>query len=344
MRDTIVSDSDIRYLAISMINAETERDRQTQIGASSFSNPCDNCLAAELAGHKRFNEFAERPYLGRALGTLLHNGLEGRQHIAQALHPGAEMEQRVTCAVIPGYGEIPGHFDARLTNKSILDWKGSKRHLMAILEDILQERGQHRVGLEPRWTQAKDTKAYKGGFKFKADEHTTVSFSYVEFQKERQAMAHKHLWYYGQQNLYMRASGAARASIVYIARDGTGFFDNPAFSGYDDPERKHDILVVSFNYDEAYTDALIQRGTDIVAALAGGAEISSFASHEACKFCSGEHEKARRRLDIEWDDLGLPAREVTTKQLRAQELIDQGVDMAPATGIPVIPTLDPVAA
>lgn len=141
LQERVLTDSDVRYLAVSMVNAETERDRQQQIGASTLSNPCDNCLAAEFLGQSRFDEFADRPFLGRSLGTLMHNGLEQRQHIAQAMFPGALMEQKVTCATIPGYGEIPGHFDLQPTAGSIVDWKGSLRKRIALLEDFLQSTG-----------------------------------------------------------------------------------------------------------------------------------------------------------------------------------------------------------
>lgn len=283
--ERVLTDADVRYFAISMIDMETERDRQEQIGASTLSNPCDNCLAAEFAGETRFSEFADRPYLGGALGTLLHNGLELRKAVAEALYPGAEMEQRVSCAFIPGYGEIPGHFDVQPTKWHILDWKGSTRKKIALLEDYLQRRGLHRVGLEPRWAKQKDTARGAGGYKFAADSETTIALSAKKYDEAMEEMAMKYLGYYGQQQLYMRGKNARRASLIFIARDGTGFFDNPQFSGYDDPERKHDIFVLSFAYNEAYAGALIQRGNDIWSALQNGSKIKDFTSHEHCYYC-----------------------------------------------------------
>ncbi|MDF2990252.1 MAG: 62, gp43 [Microbacterium sp.] len=307
MQQRVLADADVRYLAVSMINMETDRDRQEQIGASTLSNPCDNCLAAEFRGDKRVSEFADRPFLGGALGTLFHNGLELRQNIANGIYPGALMEQKVSCCTIPGYGEIPGHFDLQPTAWHILDWKGSLRWKIAILEDLLQAKGLHRVGLAPRWKKQKDTKAYEGGYKFEADSHTTVSLSAKEYREEMAEMEHKYLGYYGQQNLYMHSKQAKRASLVFIARDGTGFFDNPEFSGYDDLERKHDIFVWSFTYDPSYTQALIQRGTDIVAAIHAGAKPGDFQSHEHCFYCNTQAEHFVDVPRIEYAALDTPA-------------------------------------
>ena len=287
---TVLTDSTVRFFALSMIHAETERDRQTQIGASSFSNPCDRCLAAEFAGQDRFSEHAERPFLGRDLGTLIHAGLEDRQSIAQQMFPGVQMEQRVVCALIPGYGEIPGHFDVQPTEHHIIDWKGSLRWRIALLEDVLQAKGRHRVDSAPRWVKQKDTKAYIGGRKFDADERTTISLSNTAYLAEMEQMEHKYRWYYGQQQLYMGAVGAKRASLVFIARDGTGYFDNPEFSGYDNPDVKHDVFVLSFDFNAAYHSALISRGTHIWQTLSAGEGIATFDSHPSCHYCTTEAE------------------------------------------------------
>ena len=308
LQDRVLESHEVHYFAAAMIGAETERDRQTQIGASSLSNPCDNCLAAEFSGIHRFSEFAERPYFGRSLGTLIHVGLAERQAIADEMFPGIRMEERVSCAFIPGYGEIPGHFDAQPTAQHVLDWKGSLRWRIALLEDLLQIRGLHRVGSEPRWKKQKDTKAYEGGYKFAADERTVVSLSAKEYRHEMEEMEYKYKWYFGQQNLYANAVSAAAASLIFIARDGTGFFDNPAFSGFNDPDRKHDIFVLTFAFSKTYTEALIARGTRIWELLSAGAPLSTFTPHELCSYCTYAAQEMLDVPPIEYSSLDTPAR------------------------------------
>lgn len=307
MQQRILQDSDIRFLAVSMINAETERDRQQEIGASSLSNPCDKCLAADFMGVEWGVAFADRPFLGASLGTLFHMGLQERLPVAQGIYPGAEAEQKVACCVIPGYGVVPGHFDLQPTAWHIVDWKGSDRTKIALLEDYMQSINRHRVGLAPRWEKQRDTKAGEGGRKFKLDAETVVTYSARKYREEMASMGLKYLSYFGQQNLYMHAKGAKRASLVMIARDGTGYFDNPEYGGYDDEERKHDIFVVSFPYDQAYTLALIQRGTDIWSAIQGGADLSAFAPHEDCYVCKKAADKHIGGPEIEYAGLDEPA-------------------------------------
>lgn len=308
MIERVLTDSEVRYLAVSMIHAETERDRQQVIGASSLSNPCDVCLAADLAGVDRGVNFADRPFLGRDLGTLFHAGLNERLPIAQQIYPGAESEQAVECCIIDGYGAVPGHYDLQPTAWHIVDWKGSLRKKIALLEDYLQSRGLHREGLEPRWEKQKGTKTTEGGYKFKADAETVVSYSATKYREEMTSMAMKYLSYYGQQNLYMHAKRARRASLVLIARDGTGYFDNPEYAGYDSEDAKHDIFVLSFAYDRAYTEALIQRGNDIWAALERGVMISQFNAHPDCYVCKKAAQKIKEGgPEVEYQDLGSPA-------------------------------------
>lgn len=106
------------------IFAPTERDSQTLIGPSGLGNPCDVCLALELAvtlGHEQPDPGANLPTW---IGTAMHSYIEMR--LAQETN--LLLEHRVTVGEIAGYGTIKGtadvyHRDVQL----IVDWKGSSK-------------------------------------------------------------------------------------------------------------------------------------------------------------------------------------------------------------------------
>jgi len=311
--DAVLSDSDVRYLAIRMINAETERDRQAQLGASNISNPCDNCLAAEFKGEDRTSEFRDRPFLGRSLGTLFHNGLEGRVDIARSLYGNARAEHRVICGIIPGYGPIPGHIDLSPTGAHVIDWKGSERDKTLPLIDFIEKMN----GREPIY--GRRHRAFKGETEYmkivvnkKTDEAEWVkittrdvlaALSEKEWEEQQGAMAHKYQHYYGQNQLYQRGSGARRGSLVFINRDGTGYFDNPEYSRYEDATAVHDVFVLSFNRDDAYVEALLQRAADIFEQVTAGRPVAEFTSADHCHYCKELANDLSRRPDVSFTGL-----------------------------------------
>lgn len=318
--DAVLTDSDVRYLAIRMINAETARDRQVQLGASSISNPCDNCLAAEFKGEDRTSEFRDRPFLGRSLGTLFHNGLEGRIDVARELHPGARAEHRVICGIIPGYGPIPGHIDLSPTSAHVIDWKGSERDKTLPLIDYIEKQNgrepiygrRHRAfKAETEYTRIViDKKTEEAEWVKITKRDVLAALSEKEWEEQQHSMAHKYQWYYGQNQLYQRGAGARRGSLVFINRDGTGYFDNPEYSRYEDPTAVHDVFVLSFNRDDAYADALLQRATDIFQQLQQGRPVGEFDSADHCHFCKEAAEDLFRRPDLQFDGLFGDAGEV----------------------------------
>lgn len=272
----IASDEDIRFLTIGLLKAPTDRDRQTRIGASDLSNGCDRCLAHIIAGHPRSSAIADRSWMGRVLGTAFHKILELRiRYLIKkgmatliGLHPEAQTEQHVNFAVFEHYGEVGGTIDVILNEHQIIDWKGSTRKKICILIDYLAR-------------QAGEEEIF-------GRRHTWVKLSEREYAEEMEKMAYKVTGYYGQQTLYMRGSGRVRASLVFIARDGTGTFDNPEGARYTDPKVVHDVYVLSFDYDPAYADALIARGQYIINHLAAGGSPNDFQAHDLCFYCSQE--------------------------------------------------------
>lgn len=310
--DRVLTDQDVRYLAVQMVNAETERDRQVQLGASNVSNPCDNCLAAEFAGHNRSMLFWERPYFGRALGTLSHKGMEERVEIARKLYPGARAEDAVICGIAPGYGPIPGHFDLAPTGAHVLDWKFLKRQSALAMVDFLEIQ----AGREPRYgPKHKDIERAGEWVLLELDPKkdpqwvkitrrtANTSLSEREYAELLLEVEHTYQHYYGQNVLYQRGIGARRGSVVVISRDGTGYFDNPQYDRYDDPTAVHDINVFSFAYDADYADALLERAGDIFQLVQSGKPVHEFKSATHCKFCKEATQDLNRVPDLDFTDV-----------------------------------------
>lgn len=289
------TDQEIRNLTIGLLKMKTARDKQARIGASTLSNQCDVCLAFEFLGQSTFSAIADRAWMGRVLGTAFHSILE--QRVAQAkqegietllgLHPEAQAERHVEICHIPGYGPVGGTIDLDLILQ-LIDWKGSTRQKIALLIDYLRST----EGLEPMF-----------GRKHRAiAEHGKTMMSEAEYAKNMLAMKYKVEGYYGQATLYMHGGKRRRASLVFIARDGTAVFDNPAGERYEDPTAVHDVYVLSFNYDPAYAEALIARGTTIWQHLEAGAKPTDFTPNPQCMNCEkAAEEKLRAAQNVDID-------------------------------------------
>lgn len=267
----MLTDAEVRHLAIELLTAPTARDRQRRIGASNLSNQCDRCLAANFLGDPRETPFTAKTWMGRVLGTAFHAVLEQRiaehkQSIMQRF-PNAVPERHVFFAEIVGYGPVGGTIDLDLgpEESHLIDWKGSTRKKLCILVDYIRST----QGLDPVYGRT----------------HKAVKLSENEYEAEMKKMAYKVQGYYGQQDLYMHGSGRRRASLVLLNRDGTGYFDVPTDARYDDPKAVHDVWVLSFDYDPAYAEALIARGQAIWTTLENGAKPEDFTSHEMCFVC-----------------------------------------------------------
>jgi hypothetical protein len=280
----ILDDQEVRHLAISLMTAPTARDAQTRVGASNLSNQCDRCLAGNLMGDPRDTPLSAKTWMGRTLGTATHAILEDRVTIRvdAAEDPtgatsalltrianleGAQVERHVWFGEIVGYGPIGGSIDLELLWQ-IVDWKSSTRKKSCLLLDYMAIR----AGLPAIYGRT----------------HKDVKLSEKVYAEEMAKMKYKVDGYFGQQCLYMRGSGKHHASLVLFNRDGTGYFDVPGEARYTDPTAVHDVNVVSFDYDAAYTDSLIARAQTIWDHLQAGAAPSAFSSHEHCFVCSNE--------------------------------------------------------
>lgn len=281
----ILTDQELRHMTISVLTQKTERDMQTRIGASDLSDQCDVCLGFKFAGMERTVPFIEGLWMGRTWGTAQHSilenkitealtfdGLEGatlqlareQAETILGLHPDARTEVHVFFCDIPGYGPVGGTIDADLPEQ-IIDWKSSTRKKICPLLDYMEIR----AGRPARYGRT----------------NTWVKLSEKEYAAEMLSMEYKVNGYFGQLNLYLRGAGKSHGSIVFLNRDGTGAFDNPGGARYEDPKAVHDVNVISFDYDEAYTDALIARGAAIWAHIETGGNPADFTSHPMCYTC-----------------------------------------------------------
>ena len=192
---------------------------------------------------------------------------------------GSKVEHHVFFCDIAGYGPVGGSIDLLLTALQILDWKGSTRKKIALLRDFIAIS----QGLEAPFGRS----------------HQHVKLSEREYAKEMDKMAYTVTGYYNQQQCYMHGSGARRASLVFIAKDGTAWFDNPAADRYDDPKATHDVFVLSFDYNEDVALGIIARGQRIWSALEAGASLDSFARHPLCFPCSLDQQEALKAQAVD---------------------------------------------
>lgn len=275
----MLDDNEIRHMAITLLTAPTARDAQRRVGASNLSNGCDFCLASNLMGDARETTITSRAWMGRTLGTATHSILEDRQAKVAAFieqHPEAEAEIHVWIHIFEHYGAAGGTIDLLLLDQ-LIDWKGSTRKKSLVLQDFL------RIiqGLEPYYGRT----------------HKEIKLSEKVYAEEIAKQEYKVRGLMGQQNLYMRgliASGrnVRRASLTFFNRDGTGWFDNPAADRYDDPKAVHDVWVMSFNYDEAFTLGLLARAQAIINHLQGGGKVDDFDRHPMCFPCGLDQQGA----------------------------------------------------
>lgn len=293
----ILSDEQVRAGIIALFKAPSERDQQTRIGASNMSNQCNRCLGFNMIGDPRNSAITDRAWMGSRLGTGIHGHLEGRlNHFTGVdatsaiererlrrilvevigLPASALAETHTYFAELRGYGPVGGTIDITFTDEHIGDYKGSTRKKICLLIDWLaMQRGE-----EPPYGR----------------KHAAVKLSEKEYDSEMQKMAYKVAGYYGQTQLYMKGKAAQRSSLIFIARDGTGVFDNPAGARYDDSKVVHDIYVLSFDFDEAYTEALVNRAQAIWDHLDGGGDPATLEAHPMCFYCESEAEAKAKDL------------------------------------------------
>lgn len=318
----VLTDDELRYLAVTLFSAPTARTQQTRIGASDLANQCDRCLAMAMANIPRVkNPTAENIWMQAEIGTGMHLVQEGRlkellrvadadedpsfsdrvREIAReiaAMAPGAEAEVRIKIGHIPGYGDVFGTIDLRLLWQ-IVDWKSSDRIKSALLQDFLLSVGLSPEGAKPKWQKQKDTARYAGGYKLEYGSSSrakrTATLSFKQYHAAMEGMVHKMNGYHVQQSLYMHGCHLAghkvvKGTIMWINRDGNGLNDVPSGTRYEDPNVFHDFWPLSFDYHEDTALAALDRGARIWRRLERGDLPQDFEADEHCFICSFEKE------------------------------------------------------
>ncbi|QIK64563.1 hypothetical protein G7068_16070 [Leucobacter viscericola] len=303
-----LTDDEVRRLAVDILKAPTARDMQQKIGASNLANGCNYCLACNLMGDMRETPMLDRAYLGRVWGTAIHALKEmrqkawlaeqrkadreewddiKRQRIAPFARrfPDAQVEKRFSLGLIPGYGRVGSTADLFLPSEGhLFDWKGSKRKDILLLIDFLHMQKGHPEGIFGR-------------------RHQDVKLSEAQYAEQMVKMEYKVTGYFAQLQSYGRGKAlqgydVKRMSIVLIARDGTGWFDNPGLDGWEDEHKKHDLYVLSFDYNPEYANFVWQRGLDIWAELQSGKPLEGFERNVNCFPCSLEVKNAQEQAVV----------------------------------------------
>jgi hypothetical protein len=274
-----LTDAELRHLTISLLTAETARDKQRRIGASNLANQCDYCLACALVGISRETPQTSRAWLGRVIGTALHALLE--QRAGAAFDPAnALIEHRINLGDLGTYGPVGSTLDFAIIDEGhIIDWKGATIQDILLLDDFLRmARGE-----DPQYGRS----------------HKFVKLSERDYAAKLLKVEYKAVGYKNQLHLYglgLEAEGCRvdMLSNMFIARDSTGWFDNPAATRYEDPKAVHGIYPLSFQYDRDYALAVWNRGEFIWQALEGGASVDDFERHEHCFPCGLDRQDAAR--------------------------------------------------
>ena len=276
----MLDDDEVRHLAIKLLTQPTARDLQRRVGASNLSNGCDYCLACNLSGDFRETPMLDRAWGGRVIGTALHSLLEERAEVLMT--NGAMREYRITLGTLGTYGMVNSTTDLVLPReRHAIDWKGTTDAKMALLLDYLAiQRGE--PAPYGRTHQA----------------HKKKPLSENAYAKELAKLEYKIAGYYGQLQLYglgLNREGIPieRLSNVYVSRDSTMWWDNPAQDGYLDPSKLHGTAVLSFEYDETAALGYWNRALYIWESLEGGASVDDFTHNENCFPCSLDQREAK---------------------------------------------------
>lgn len=297
----VLADIEVRRLAIDLLRAETDRDRQVRVGASNLSNGCQFCLASNLLGFDRATSEGGRAWGGRVLGTSIHATLESRMREAMKANrngfaerfTGARIEQKLSIGTLGTYGDIYSTPDLVLPDRGdghVFDWKGTTDTKMALMRDF-QAISQ---GKEPPFGRLhKYIQVYTLNDKTGVYRRSSEQISQAVYDKEMAKQEYKLAGYYRQIQLYMRGLNLAgipvtRGSIVLISRDNSMWFDNPESEGFVDESKLHGVNVISFTYSLEFAESVWEHGIRIWDALEGGASVDDFPRHPLCFPCSIE--------------------------------------------------------
>lgn len=221
---------------------QTERDKQSKIGASQFGSPCSRCVAEALIPHWHklqgieadVMEEGNKYWLGAHNGTAIHDYIEGR---VNEYEPGWITETKVTIGELEDYGKIGSRLDLYIPElKHVVDWKTSTRDKV---------------------------KMYKIAEVTEAEPYDTNEMARARFTLQQytgQIMSYA--WGLEQQGYEVN-----NVSLVFICRDG---------------KTDEDIWSYDLAYDKEYAQRVWTRLEAIWEAVKGGREINTFTAHPDC--------------------------------------------------------------
>lgn len=132
----MLSNNDIKELAIDLFKQKSERDNQKKVGASNISNPCTKHLAHDLVGTP---EAEIKYWMGGKIGTAIHSFLESAIDSSDnRILDGALVEQKITLGDIAGYGTVNSKPDLVLPSSNhLVDWKTTSRAKVKKLQNLV---------------------------------------------------------------------------------------------------------------------------------------------------------------------------------------------------------------
>lgn len=120
-------------LMLDLMKTQSERDKQSLIGASEIGNPCDYCVGRRLL---QLPKPKQRYWMGARIGTAIHEMFENEEHKhvkePQSYHfealEGALIEQKIVLGTIDGYGTLKSKPDLALVKYNhLVDHKTSTK-------------------------------------------------------------------------------------------------------------------------------------------------------------------------------------------------------------------------
>lgn len=117
----------VKTLTLSLLQSESDRDRQKKVGASEISNPCTKHLALRLAQEKLP---PSKYWLGGKIGTAVHGLLEDavEENRDVEVLTNAKVEQKILLGELQDYGIVSSKPDLALVDaEHLIDWKTSTR-------------------------------------------------------------------------------------------------------------------------------------------------------------------------------------------------------------------------
>jgi len=140
----MIQNTRIRDIAVELLKQQSDRDKQKNIGASDFSDPCAYHVAKKLL---REPEQPSKYWLGAKIGTAIHSHLEDAMEKADYVSmpelTHRAVEQKIYLGELEGYGKINSKPDlVLLDDNHLVDWKTSSREKSRKMQRVLFENAE----------------------------------------------------------------------------------------------------------------------------------------------------------------------------------------------------------